>query len=166
MNDGLLDPFRHNAWATRELLRFCGTLSPEQLDATTPGAYGSIRETLAHIVRAERLYRSLLDAEPEWERPDGSTGLDVLEDRAEDMAAFWETFLARPLDTERVLENADEQETTRVAAGVLVAQVLNHGNEHRDQICTILTTLGVQPPTLDGWTYGEATGRVTVTRAG
>jgi len=162
VNEGLLDPFRHNAWATRELLRTCRDLSPEQLDATATGTFGTIRETLAHVVRAERFYRSLLDAAPEWGRPDGATPLDVLEERAGDMAAFWESFLSRPIDTERVVVDENETETTRVAAGVLIAQVLNHGNEHRGHVCTILTTLGIPPPELDGWAYGEAVGRATV----
>jgi uncharacterized damage-inducible protein DinB len=42
---------------------------------------------------------------------------------------------------------------------MLVAQALNHGNEHRAQIYTILTTIGVEPPDLDAWSYGLATGR-------
>ena len=31
MTDGLQDPLRHNAWATKELLSFCRGLSDEQL---------------------------------------------------------------------------------------------------------------------------------------
>ena len=56
MNDGLVDAFRHNAWATREVLRACRGLTPDQLDAAVTGTYGSIIATLRHIVRAEAAY--------------------------------------------------------------------------------------------------------------
>jgi len=45
--------------------------------------------------------------------------------------------------------------------GVRLAQVLHHGSDHRSQICTALTSLGVEPPSIDVWDYGETTGRVS-----
>jgi uncharacterized damage-inducible protein DinB len=39
-------------------------------------------------------------------------------------------------------------------------QAINHGAEHRRQVCGILRALGVEPPRLDGWAFGEATGAV------
>ncbi|CAN5715987.1 hypothetical protein BH23CHL2_BH23CHL2_21780 [soil metagenome] len=50
MNDGLIDGFRYNTWATRELLALSRELPQEQLDATAVGAYGSIIDTLRHII--------------------------------------------------------------------------------------------------------------------
>jgi uncharacterized damage-inducible protein DinB len=38
--------------------------------------------------------------------------------------------------------------------------VLHHGTDHRSQLCTALTTLGVEPPNIDVWAYGEEIGRV------
>ena len=38
-------------------------------------------------------------------------------------------------------------------------QVVHHGTDHRSQICTALTHLGVEPPLIDAWDWGEATGR-------
>lgn len=60
MNEALLDPFRHDAWATRELIRICQGLPPEQLEATAPGAYGSVHRTLHHIISAGDYFRNLL----------------------------------------------------------------------------------------------------------
>ncbi|NLF14530.1 MAG: hypothetical protein GX597_22300 [Anaerolineaceae bacterium] len=37
-----------------------------------------------------------------------------------------------------------------------MVQVINHATEHREQINSILCSLGVTPPGLDGWSYGEA----------
>jgi uncharacterized damage-inducible protein DinB len=46
-----------------------------------------------------------------------------------------------------------------VPAGIVLSQALHHGNEHRTQVCTVLTTLGVLTPGLGLWEWGEATGR-------
>ena len=40
-----------------------------------------------------------------------------------------------------------------------VAQALHHGNVHREQICAAITRLGMEPPDVQAWSYGEATGR-------
>jgi len=40
---------------------------------------------------------------------------------------------------------------------VVMLQAINHATEHRQQISSMLTALGVTPPDLDGWSYGEAT---------
>jgi uncharacterized damage-inducible protein DinB len=44
--------------------------------------------------------------------------------------------------------------------GIRLAQTLHHGNDHRSQICTALTTLGVKPPALDAFSFGLQDGRV------
>jgi uncharacterized damage-inducible protein DinB len=44
---------------------------------------------------------------------------------------------------------------------VIMVQVINHATEHREQISSMLSALGVTPPDLDGWTYGEATNALT-----
>jgi len=44
---------------------------------------------------------------------------------------------------------------------VLMVQVINHATEHREQISSMLSALGVTPPDLDGWSYGEATHALT-----
>ena len=40
---------------------------------------------------------------------------------------------------------------------VVLVQVINHATEHREQIKSMLSALGVTPPDIDGWDYGEAT---------
>jgi uncharacterized damage-inducible protein DinB len=44
--------------------------------------------------------------------------------------------------------------------GIQLAQALHHGTDHRSQICTALTTLGVAPPAIDVLTFGLQDGRV------
>ena len=40
---------------------------------------------------------------------------------------------------------------------VVMLQVINHATEHREQIKSMLSALGVNPPDIDGWDYGEST---------
>jgi uncharacterized damage-inducible protein DinB len=40
---------------------------------------------------------------------------------------------------------------------VVMVQVINHASEHREQINSMLSALGITPPDLDGWSFGEAT---------
>jgi uncharacterized damage-inducible protein DinB len=47
---------------------------------------------------------------------------------------------------------------------VLLIQALQHGIEHREQICATLTCLGIEPPVLSGWAYGDATGAMVELR--
>src|SRR5256885_3961014 len=66
-NSALLEAFRHDAWANRELLDFCRDLSPEQLNASASGSYGNIRETFNHIVMGHARYlRRLAGGAPAW----------------------------------------------------------------------------------------------------
>ena len=60
VNGALLEAFRHNSWATGQLLAFCRDLSEEQLAASGTGTYGSIRATFNHLV--------LEEAGQRWER--------------------------------------------------------------------------------------------------
>src|SRR6185437_11371757 len=60
MNETLREMFRYHTWATLKLLDHCMTLPPEQLDQTTPGTMGSIRETFAHLIGADAGYQARL----------------------------------------------------------------------------------------------------------
>ena len=163
MHNPLRDPFRHNSWATRTLLDACAGLSDDQLAATAPGAYGSVLATLQHLVGAEARYRfRLTGEEPAWYWGDREPpGIAGLKECAEEMAGFWERWLNQPFDPERTAETRAPDGTAHLTPyGVLVAQTLNHANEHRDQVNTILTTLGLEAPDLQGWAYGFASGRI------
>lgn len=163
MTAALLDPFRHNTWATKELIGVCRKLSPDQLQATSTGTYGTILGTLQHIVGAEGRYRFRLTDETVTfpQEPEETDDLDELDRMNNEVGAFWEELANSEFDPDRAIFVAKPRfgDPFELKAGMLVAQVLNHGNEHRAQIFTILTTIGEEPPELDGWAWGEATGR-------
>lgn len=43
---------------------------------------------------------------------------------------------------------------------IRLAQALHHGTDHRSQIATALTSLGIAPPEIDVWDFGRVDGRV------
>jgi uncharacterized damage-inducible protein DinB len=168
VNEALLDAFRHNAWATTQLLEFCRDLPAEQLTTPGTGTYGGVLETFNHIVQADARYlRRLAGSAPAWVDSDGgmdpgdvdleSVDLDQLHSRVDETEKLWEEFLSEPFDAERVI--ILDQGAYQAHAGVLVAQALHHGNAHREQICAILTGAGKQPPDVQAWAYADATGR-------
>jgi uncharacterized damage-inducible protein DinB len=159
MNEVLLDAFRHNSWATRHLLAVCRGLSAEQLAAAESDGSRSIIATFTHIIMSDAAYlRSLAGDGPAWQvKPGESADLDQLQALAEETEQNWERLLAQPLDAERLI--ILDKGTYEAHAGILIAQALHHGNAHREQICAILTGLGVEPPGIQPWEYADATGR-------
>jgi len=159
------DAFDHNTWATLRLIDACAELTPEQLETTVPGTFGTIIGTFRHIVGADSWYRFRLlgDRFPritdeEEERMD----LAQLRAAAEEIGTSWPELLARELDPDEVVSVVrDDGSATHSPVGIRIAQVVHHGTDHRSQICTALTQLGIEPPEIDLWAYGVASGRVT-----
>jgi uncharacterized damage-inducible protein DinB len=89
--------------------------------------------------------------------------MDLAELRAamEGHGAAWSAILADDPDPDAVLErHRDDGSETHAPVGIRLAQALHHGTDHRSQICTALTTLGVEPPFIDVWDFGLTDGRV------
>ena len=52
----------------------------------------------------------------------------------------------------------DDGKGPQTTVGVLLAQLVHHGNEHRTQATTILGSNGFEPPAVSAWAYGRAAG--------
>lgn len=166
MSHSLHDLFRHHTWATTQLLTFCQGVDEATLTATAPGTFGTLIETLRHLIDAEASYLYRLtgawSAYP-WPR-DEPVGLPVLAERVALLATTLENFLAGEVDSERLGEaRGDEGEVFAVRAGVFIAQAIHHANEHRAHVCTILGAHGIEPPDVSAWGYALASGRMTLT---
>jgi len=73
----------------------------------------------------------------------------------------WIELLRVDLDPDAVLKDVDQEGYERDASiGIRLAQAIHHGTDHRSQICTALTTLGLELPIIDGWGFGVQAGRV------
>jgi uncharacterized damage-inducible protein DinB len=165
VNEALREAFRHHAWAMRRLLTFCRDLSPEQLGSTPAGTYGTALAVCSHLVRSDGSYlRRLTGADgPDWSFGAAEAEIDQLLVWAEEAAGGWQRLLDEPIDPERTI--VVDQGANEVRAGIFVAQALHHGSAHREQVCAILTALGLEPPDLQAWGYAWETGRIWERRA-
>ena len=156
MSENFLEKlFEHNNWANRTIIQACSTLSGEQLDAEPQSVTkGNIRETLIHLVGSQAGYLSLLTL-PVDERHNKPLEFSDLQISA---SKSGEGLLAIARGEKKPL-NSQLQTTNGyyVDPWVVMLQVINHATEHREQIKSMLTALGVAPPDIDGWDYGDAT---------
>jgi uncharacterized damage-inducible protein DinB len=156
----MADAFGHRAWATLRLIDVCLTLSPEQLETAVLGTYGSILSTVRHFVGGDAFYRSALTGDRSLLFDEDRLGLVELRAAMERQADLWSGILTESLDADALVGGVDDDGYRRQATvGVRLAQALHHGTDHRSQICTALTTLGVIPPNIDVWDYALETGR-------
>ncbi len=157
----LADAFAHHAWATIRLIDSCLALDPGQLDAVVSGTYGSIRSTLRHLVESDASYLWVLTggevAEIDAERMDLGDLRGVME--ADGRA--WAALIARDLDPDAiVVRHRPDGSEGHAPLGFRLAQALCHGTDHRSQVCTSLTALGIEPPAIDLWDYAVEVGRL------
>lgn len=161
MSTSLLDDaFAHHLWATVRLIDACLPLSPEQLATSVPGTYGSIIQTLRHLVDGDGSY--LYGLTGDRAHAINTDGMDLRELQAAIKAnsAAWSLLLSQSRDPDAVtLELDDDGFERRATMGIRFAQALHHGTDHRSQICTALTNLGVEPPVIDVWEFGKVVGR-------
>ncbi len=153
----LVKLFEHNNWANIQMIQACSQLTDEQLDAEPHSATkGTIRRTLMHLVSSQLGYLALLTL-PVEERKKEITPL-AFADLKQSAIDSGERLLALLKDEAGF--PATRLETTdgyHVEPWVVIVQIINHATEHREQINSMLTALGVTPLELDGWGYGEFT---------
>jgi uncharacterized damage-inducible protein DinB len=157
----LEDAFGHHVWATLRLLDVCLALSPEQRETAVPGTYGSILETQRHLVGADCSYLFVTGGGRTPLIDEDHMNLPELRAAMEANGAAWSRLLVQDLDPDGVLvRRRDDGSETHAPMGIRLAQALHHGTDHRSQICTALTTLGIEPPAIDVWDFGLQDGRV------
>ena len=165
MSSSLLeDAFGHHVWATLLVLDACLALPPEQLETSVPGTYGSILDTARHTVGADASYLFVLSGGRVTPIDEDSMDLAELRSTMEAFGAAWSETLTNDFDPDVMLvRHRDDGSETHAPSSIRLAQALHHGTDHRSQIATALTTLGVEPPAMDVWDYGNEIGRVTET---
>jgi uncharacterized damage-inducible protein DinB len=168
MTDSLLpDAFGHHIWATDLVLGACADLSPAQLETTVPGTYGSIIDTLRHLVGGDASYLAVLTGETVAEVDEERAGIGELRAAMAAIGPAWVSLAARDFDpAEIVIRHRDDGTDSRAPRGIRLLQAIQHGTDHRSQICTALTSLGVEPPEIDLWAYASKEGRIEVVPSG
>jgi uncharacterized damage-inducible protein DinB len=150
----LIELIRYNNWANAQIFTVCQELTADQLAATAPGTYGTIHETLEHIIYAEADYVGRMTGnrpQPSFRWEDGPSLTD-LASFAEQVANALLDAAQRIPPTHMVHEEEDGQ-TLDYQARHLFIQAINHGIEHRTNITTILSGLDLPTPEVDGWGY-------------
>lgn len=146
--------FGHHLWANLLLFECCADLTPEQLQATIPGAFGTIAVTLEHIVTSEQSYFSRISTGKRLERAERAplTMTEMLDSLRTTGAGLieWAPKVG-PDDTVKI--DWEDGSTRDVPKAILLTQIINHATEHREQIKAILTEIGIEPPDLQGWEY-------------
>ena len=158
----LADAFGHHVWATGRVLDACAALTDDQLATNVPGTYGSILDTARHLVGADRSYLFVLSGGRVAQIDEAGMDVPALRRAMATAEADWAAILATGGDPDEVVvRRRDDGTESHAPRGVRLAQAIHHGTDHRSQICTALTTLGIEPPLIDVWDYGEEEGRVT-----
>ena len=161
MRSPLADAFGHHAWATLRVLDVCAALSTEQLDTAVPGTYGSILDMLRHTVGADASYLVVLTGGTRAPIDEDTMDISQLRSEMAIDAEAWAALIVGELDPDEMLvRNRPDGSRTTAPRGVRLAQALHHGTDHRSQICTALTSLGIEPPAIDVWDFADTQGQL------
>jgi uncharacterized damage-inducible protein DinB len=140
----------YNYWARDRLLDAVAELSPEQFTRDMGNSFGSVRDTVAHIIDAEQIWISRWHGEQPlgFQQPDRIPDVEAARNEWSTnegrMRAFLEQ-LGRG-DVERVFEYKDMRGNLRSDVfWQMVQHVVNHGSYHRGQVTTMLRQLGAKP---------------------
>ena len=140
---------RHDAWATREVLRACRGLTDEQWHRRFEIGPGSLHDALTHVVGAMLRWADRIDGPPTELRPSiegvarrtPADLLAILEAAESQLAASAARARARGLGTEFEVTLAGQ--AGRFTLGAALVHVTTHGMHHRAQCLNMLRHLGV-----------------------
>jgi caffeoyl-CoA O-methyltransferase len=138
---------RHDAWATREVLRACSGLTDEQWHRRFEIGPGSLHDALTHVVGAMLRWADRIDGPPTELRPSiegiaqrtPAELLALLEAAESGLAASADRARARGLGTEFDVTLAGK--TCRFTLGAALVHVTTHGMHHRAQCLNMLRHL-------------------------
>lgn len=153
--DTLTTLYSHNQWANLQLLEHCAQLTQEQRDTTITGTFGTIQDTLQHIVTAEQsyLYRISTGQPRPNSGDDPQLSLAEMMDSAQTTGAGLVEWAGKVQADETVEIKWLDGQIHHVPKTIILTQAINHATEHRAQIMAIMTQLGVEPPSLSSWDY-------------
>jgi uncharacterized damage-inducible protein DinB len=143
--------FGFHLWATERLLEHCRALSPEQLALTAPGTYGSLGDTLDHLVSSDRSYLAGVSGHGRTPALNAGGPGPLLEHIARQRDG-WLAYLDSTPDFDAMVQ----RRSGAYPAWVVVLQAIHHGNDHRTHVGTVLLSNRLEAPEIDVWAYGMA----------
>ena len=146
--------YQYNSWANHRTLDSCASLTPEQFTRDMGSSFGSVRDTLVHILGAEWIWLERWHGRVPAGLPAAKDfpDLESVRRRWTEVERDLTDYIASltPEDLQRVVQ-------FKTLAGVPVSQPLwpclqhlaNHSTYHRGQIATLLRQLGAKPVSTD-----------------
>ncbi len=141
-------------WARDHLLAAMAGMSDEDFARSNGFTYGSISGILDHTLRAEtswlRRWRRQKAASPGSEAE--TAGIEALTERWRQQESEMRAFLAGLSDADLEVEFVTESRgggEFRLPFWAYLAQVANHGTQHRSEAAEALTLVGRSPGDLD-----------------
>lgn len=162
MSEALVELFRHKTWATLLVIEALQGVDAEVLDLTTPGTYGTIRDTLQHLVAADESYlATITGTQPAHPLPAERVPLEALAGLTRELGPRWDALARDPDAASRELTTRDGW---RTPAAVPIAQAIHHAECHRGHVLSVIGAHGIELPgldigeDLDVWHHGIAVG--------
>jgi uncharacterized damage-inducible protein DinB len=150
--------YDYNRWANARVLEAASSLSEEQFTKDLGNSFGSVRDTLAHILGAEWIWlqrwkglspTSLLSAE---KFPTVTSLKDIWDEVERERAAFIQGEGASRLQ-EVITYTNTRGHTFSYPLWQMLVHVANHSTYHRGQVTTLLRQLGAHAVSTDFLEY-------------
>src|SRR5688572_24878748 len=138
MSSSLLEAaFAHHVWATLRVIDACLDLGAEQLETNVPGTRGPMLETLRHVVGSDAVELFFLTGDRTYDVETERMSLAEARTVMERNGSGWAEFISRSPDPDAVVREVDETDGYQrwAPVGFRLAGALDHGTDHRSQIC-------------------------------
>jgi uncharacterized damage-inducible protein DinB len=158
--DYLREIYDYNYWARDQQIDACATLGAEQLTRPLSGSFGSLRDTLRHLLGAEWVWLQRFNGQSPRSFPwkDELETLDVIRARWSEVEkgvrACLDALTPEKLAAALTYQNLKGETWTYPLWQTLV-HLANHGTYHRGQVTMALRQLGATPPALDYLVYRD-----------
>ena len=153
--------FGHHIWATDVLLDACCKLTLDQIFLEQPGVFGSVMATMRHIADGDLFFLGILCPELLVHTVVDDMNLEEVRKVLAHVARVWQVYLSQDWDPGTQIRERESNGYARDASiSIGLVQALHHGTDHRSQVCTMLSRLGVEPPIIDGWEFGLQRGLI------
>jgi uncharacterized damage-inducible protein DinB len=141
----------YNYWARDRLLDAVAMITPEQFVRPMGNSFSSVRDTVAHICDAERIWITRLRGErPQgFQKPDRLPDVGAARKEWAELEAGMREQLTRlgPDAVERTIEYQDLRGNNQSdVPWQMLQHMVNHGTYHRGQITTMLRQMDAAPP--------------------
>jgi uncharacterized damage-inducible protein DinB len=143
----LVDLVEYNRWANYHLFALLERASAEGLAASQSGMYGSMLETLQHLVSVERNFLRAIRDEPRDRL--GVLNVDGLRAVMQPLGDEYVTALASEDDLDRPVFIPWLDGGVNIRLTDAVIQPITHSIQHRADLLGALSREGIEPPPLD-----------------